>query len=77
MPFINLLFDLAFGIIQVVVFVMLSVVNTSQKIDDSEMIMGYHYINTKDETYGDRRNYGNGYKIKTKQHSLDQDLGTF
>lgn len=38
MPFINLLFDLAFGIIQVVVFVMLSVVNTSQKIDDSEKI---------------------------------------
>jgi F0F1-type ATP synthase membrane subunit a len=38
MPFINILFDLAFGVIQVVVFVMLSVVNTSQKIDDSEKI---------------------------------------
>lgn len=38
MPFINILFDLAFGVIQVVVFIMLSIVNTSQKIDDSEKI---------------------------------------
>lgn len=38
MPFINLLFDLAFSIIQVVVFVILSIIFTSMKIKDEEKI---------------------------------------
>lgn len=36
MPFINLLFDIAFSIIQVAVFVILSIIFTSQKISDDE-----------------------------------------
>ena len=38
MPFINLLFDIAFSIIQVAVFVILSIIFTSQKIKDEEKI---------------------------------------
>ncbi len=38
MPFINLLFDIAFSIIQVAVFVILSVIFTSMKIKDEEKI---------------------------------------
>ena len=38
MPFINLLFDIAFSIIQVAVFVILSIIFTSQKINDEEKI---------------------------------------
>ena len=38
MPFINLLFDIAFGIIQVAVFVILSIIFTSMKIKDEEKI---------------------------------------
>ena len=38
MPFINLLFDIAFSIIQVAVFVILSVVFTSMKVKDEEKI---------------------------------------
>ena len=38
MPFINLIFDLAFSAIQVAVFVILSIVFTSQKIKDEEKI---------------------------------------
>lgn len=38
MPFINILFDVAFTIIQVAVFVILSIVFTSQKIKDEEKI---------------------------------------
>ena len=45
--------------------------NGNNVLDESEKIYSYHLVNTKDENYGDRRNYGNGYKIKTKQTSLD------
>ena len=38
MPFINLLFDIAFGLIQVAVFVILSIIFTSMKIKDEEKI---------------------------------------
>ncbi len=38
MPFINVLFDIAFSIIQVAVFVILSIIFTSQKIKDEEKI---------------------------------------
>ena len=38
MPFINLLFDIAFSIIQVAVFVILSIIFTSMKIKDEEKI---------------------------------------
>lgn len=38
MPFINVLFDIAFSIIQVAVFVILSVIFTSMKIKDEEKI---------------------------------------
>ena len=38
MPFINLLFDIAFSLIQVAVFVILSVIFTSMKIKDEEKI---------------------------------------
>ena len=38
MPIINLLFDFAFSIIQVAVFVILSIIFTSMKIDDKEKI---------------------------------------
>ncbi len=38
MPFINGIFDIAFGVIQTAVFVILSIVFTSMKIDDSEKI---------------------------------------
>ena len=38
MPFINLLFDFAFSLIQVAVFVILSVIFTSMKIKDEEKI---------------------------------------
>jgi F-type H+-transporting ATPase subunit a len=38
MPFINLLFDIVFSIIQVAVFVILSIIFTSQKINDEEKI---------------------------------------
>lgn len=38
MPVVNLLFDIAFSIIQVAVFVILSIIFTSMKIDDSEKI---------------------------------------
>ena len=38
MPVINLLFDIAFSIIQVAVFVILSIIFTSQKIKDEEKI---------------------------------------
>ncbi len=38
MPFINILFDIAFSIIQVAVFVILSIIFTSQKIKDEEKI---------------------------------------
>ena len=38
MPFINVIFDLAFSAIQVAVFVILSIVFTSQKIKDEEKI---------------------------------------
>ena len=38
MPLINALFDIAFSIIQVAVFVILSIIFTSMKIDDSEKI---------------------------------------
>lgn len=37
-PFINVLFDIAFSIIQVAVFVILSIIFTSQKIKDEEKI---------------------------------------
>lgn len=38
MPFINLLFDIAFSLVQVAVFVILSVIFTSMKIKDEEKI---------------------------------------
>lgn len=38
MPFINILFDIAFSLIQVAVFVILSVIFTSMKIKDEEKI---------------------------------------
>ncbi len=38
MPFINLIFDLAFSVIQVTVFVILSIIFTSMKIKDEEKI---------------------------------------
>ncbi len=38
MPFINLLFDIAFSVIQVAVFVILSIIFTSMKIKDEEKI---------------------------------------
>ena len=38
MPFINLIFDIAFSIIQVAVFVILSIIFTSMKIKDDEKI---------------------------------------
>lgn len=38
MPFINAIFDIAFSVIQVAVFVILSIVFTSMKIDDKEKI---------------------------------------
>jgi len=38
MPFINLLFDIAFSLIQVAVFVILSMIYTSMKIKDEEKI---------------------------------------
>lgn len=38
MPFINLLFDFAFSLIQVAVFVILSIIYTSMKIKDEEKI---------------------------------------
>ena len=38
MPFINAIFDIAFGVIQVAVFVILSIIFTSMKIDDEEKI---------------------------------------
>lgn len=38
MPFINLLFDIAFSLIQVAVFVILSIIFTSMKIKDEEKI---------------------------------------
>lgn len=38
MPIVNLLFDIAFSIIQVAVFVILSIIFTSMKIDESEKI---------------------------------------
>ena len=38
MPLINALFDIAFGLIQVAVFVILSVIFTSMKIKDEEKI---------------------------------------
>lgn len=38
MPFINAIFDIAFGVIQVTVFVILSIIFTSMKIKDEEKI---------------------------------------
>ena len=38
LPFINAIFDIAFGVIQVTVFVILSIIFTSMKIDDDEKI---------------------------------------
>ena len=38
MPFVNLLFDFAFSLIQVAVFVILSIIYTSMKIKDEEKI---------------------------------------
>ena len=38
MPFINLLFDIAFSVIQVAVFVILSIIFTSMKVKDEEKI---------------------------------------
>ena len=38
MPFVNALFDIAFTLIQVAVFVILSIIFTSQKIKDEEKI---------------------------------------
>ena len=38
MPFVNLLFDIAFSLIQVAVFVILSVIFTSMKVKDEEKI---------------------------------------
>ena len=38
MPSINLIFDLAFGLIQVLVFVLLSIIFVSMKVDDKEKI---------------------------------------
>ncbi len=38
MPFINAIFDIAFGVIQVAVFVVLSIIFTSMKIEDEEKI---------------------------------------
>lgn len=38
MPFVNLLFDIAFSIIQVAVFIILSIIFTSMKIKDEEKI---------------------------------------
>ena len=38
MPFINLIFDIAFTVIQVIVFVVLSIIFTSAKIKDEEKI---------------------------------------
>lgn len=38
MPFINAIFDIAFGVIQVTVFVILSIIFTSMKINDEEKI---------------------------------------
>ena len=38
MPFINAIFDIAFGVIQVTVFVILSIIFTSMKIRDEEKI---------------------------------------
>lgn len=38
MPFINAIFDIAFGVIQVAVFVILSIIFTSMKIADEEKI---------------------------------------
>ena len=38
LPFINAIFDIAFGVIQVTVFVVLSIIFTSMKIDDDEKI---------------------------------------
>lgn len=38
LPFVNAIFDIAFGVIQVTVFVMLTMIFTSMKIDDEEKI---------------------------------------
>ncbi len=38
LPIFNALFDVAFGLIQCFVFVILTIINTSQKIDDKEKI---------------------------------------
>lgn len=38
MPFVNVIFDIAFGLIQTVVFVILSIIFTSMKIKDEEKI---------------------------------------
>lgn len=38
MPFVNLVFDIAFGVIQVAVFIILSILFTSMKIKDEEKI---------------------------------------
>ena len=38
MPFINAIFDIAFGVIQVAVFVVLSIIFTSMKIEDEDKI---------------------------------------
>ncbi len=38
MPFVNAIFDIAFGVIQVTVFVILSIIFTSMKIKDEEKI---------------------------------------
>lgn len=40
MPAVNIIFDIGFGIIQTAVFVILSIVFTSMKIDDKEKIYG-------------------------------------
>ncbi len=38
LPAFNLIFDIAFGLIQCFVFVILTIINTSQKVDDKEKI---------------------------------------
>ncbi len=41
MPFINVVFDIGFGLIQTIVFVILSIIFTSMKINDEEKIYSY------------------------------------